>query len=274
LKSTPNSYIQAKQPVKQYIFLFLISILYSCNGQDSTLVINPTEEENTTRVPTILENYYAENVQDSLPSIAHGSVSKGSIENSSLLPFSGANYRYFDTTSYLSGRGFSHRKVVETLLATYADLEKLIPERMFFVMECSNKEGGKLFPHRTHQNGLSVDLMMPKLKNGKPDYSLDDRGGLHYLLEFDKDGKYSEDHEISLDFNTIALHILTLEKQARQHGLKIQKVIINTNLKDEVFASNYGDELKRSGIYLVQNLSKLINDIHDDHFHVDFELID
>jgi penicillin-insensitive murein endopeptidase len=259
--------------MRPYISILLTSILFACSAQDKTdLEIESTEVEEAT-VPSILDQYYTENVQDSLPTIVHGSVSNGSIENSSLLPFSGKNYRYFDTTSYLAGRGFSHRKVVGTLLATYADLETLLPERIFQVMECSNKNGGKLFPHRTHQNGLSVDLMMPKIKSGLPDYTLDNQGGLHYLLEFDTEGKFVEDESISLDFNTIALHILTLEKQAKMHGLHIEKVIINTHLKDELFASEYGKKLKNSGIYIVQNLSKVINDVHDDHFHVDFKLI-
>jgi penicillin-insensitive murein endopeptidase len=259
--------------MRPYISFFLTSFLFACSAQDSTFVeVMPAEVEKTT-VPSALEQYYAENVQDSLPSTVHGTVSNGSLENGSLLPFTGNNYRYFDTTSYLSGRGFCHRQVVEILLASYGELETLLPERMFYVMECSNKNGGKLFPHRTHQNGLSVDLMMPKIKNGVPDYTLDNRGAHHYLLEFDTEGKFVEDASISLDFNTIALHILTLEKQAKTRGMKIEKVIINTDLKDELFASENGKKLKTSGIYIVQNLSKVINDVHDDHFHIDFEII-
>lgn len=201
-----------------------------------------------------------------------GSVSNGSLKNGRIVPFSGANFHYFDTTSYLADRGFTHEKVLQTILEAYSELETLLPRQQFCLMECSHKHGGKLYPHRTHQNGLSVDFMMPKLKDSKPYYELDNLGAQHYMLTFDKNGKYSEDPTISLDFNTIALHILQLQTAAKNHGLSIEKVIINTDLKDELFATENGKILKSSGIYIVQSLSPLINSLHDDHFHVDFRL--
>lgn len=137
-------------------------------------------------------------------------------------------------------------------------------------MEFSNKEGGKMFPHRTHQNGLSVDYMMPLKKDGVPNYELDKKGASHYLMDFDTEGRYVEDTDVSIDFNMAARHILELDKQARKKGMKIHKVIFNTDLKDELYESEYGKKLKFSGIYITRNLSKLINDLHDDHYHVDF----
>ena len=114
--------------------------------------------------------------------------------------------------------------------------------------------------------------MMPKLKDSKPYYGLDNLGAQHYMLTFDQNGKYSKDPSIELDFNTIALHILELQSAAKQHGMSIEKVIINTGLKDELFSSEHGKILKQSGIYVVRNLSPLINSVHDDHFHIDFKL--
>lgn len=114
--------------------------------------------------------------------------------------------------------------------------------------------------------------MMPKLKDGKPFYELDHLGAQHYMLTFDKDGNYSEDASIQLDFNTIALHIIQLEAAAKENGLSIEKVIINTDLKDDLFATEHGKKLQASEIYVVRNLTPLINSLHDDHFHVDFRL--
>ena len=127
-----------------------------------------------------------------------------------------------------------------------------------------------MFPHRTHQNGLSVDYMMPLEKEGAPYYELDEKGASHYLMDFDTEGHYSEDETVSIDFNMAARHILELDKQARKKGMRIHKVIFNTDLKDELYASDYGKKLKTSGIYMTRNLSKLVNDLHDDHYHVDF----
>ena len=140
-------------------------------------------------------------------------------------------------------------------------------------MEFSRKEGGKIFPHRTHQNGLSVDFMMPLQKEGQPYYELDSKGASHYLLEFDKNGAYSENPEVTIDFDMAAQHILELEKQARMQGMRIEKVIFNTFLKDELYATPNGKKLEQSSIYVTRNLSPLINDLHDDHFHVDFTFL-
>lgn len=207
-----------------------------------------------------------------MASVSTGTVSKGELINGRIVPFSGKNFHYFDSASYLANRGFTHEKVLETVLTAYDALDKQLPGRHFCIMECSHIHGGKLYPHRTHQNGLSVDFMMPKLKDGWPYYGLDSLGAQHYFITFDKNGRYSEDPSIQLDFNTIALHILELNAAAKQHGLSIDKVIINTDLKDELFATENGKKLKNSGIYVVKNLSPLINSVHDDHFHVDFKL--
>jgi penicillin-insensitive murein endopeptidase len=219
-----------------------------------------------------IATYYNENKGNDLPSNSIGTYSKGSLENGKLIPFKGKNFTYFDTQSYLNGRAFLNDKVLNTLLKSYKQFETLLPERMFHVMECSNQHGGKLFPHRTHQNGLSIDFMMPLIKDGKPFYGLDTLGADHYFLEFDNNGVYKEDPTISIDFNLVAHHILILNKVAKVLGVKLTKIIINTDLKDELFTTKFGKILKTSGIYVVQKLSPLINSLHDDHYHIDFEI--
>ena len=138
-------------------------------------------------------------------------------------------------------------------------------------MECSNQHGGQMKPHRTHQNGLSVDFMMPLKKNQTPFYELDLMGKNHYLLTFDNYGRYSKDPNVVIDFDLVAKHILLLNQNAKKKGFKISKVIIKIELKDELYNSKYGQELKESGIYIVKALSPLINSLHDDHYHIDFE---
>lgn len=252
--------------------LFVLTILCtlgSCTAQikQETSDSTATTESKDSEVDKHFHLY--DDIQS--PSTSGGSVSNGTLTNGRIFPFSGANFHYFDTTSYLADRGFTHEKVLKTVLEAYSSLESLLPDRHFCIMECSHKHGGKLFPHRTHQNGLSIDFMMPKLKDSQPYYGLDDLGAQHYMLTFDENGTYSEDPTIQLDFNTIALHILELQSAAKKNGMSIEKVIINTNLKDELFATENGKILKTSGIYVVRNLSPLINSVHDDHFHIDFK---
>lgn len=220
-----------------------------------------------------IEEYYQQNKGDNKKSQSVGTVSQGKLINGKLMPFSGPNFQYFDTSSYLAGRAFVHEKVKNTILNTYQKYNKMNPNRKFCLMECSYQHGGKLFPHHTHQNGLSVDFMMPLTQNKRPYYGLDNLGKNHYWLEFDNEGKYTKDTSIEIDFELVAQQILTLEKKGREEGLKVKKVIIKIELKDELFSGYFGKQLQKSGIYVVQSLTPLINSLHDDHFHIDFEIL-
>ncbi len=255
--------------MKRFYFIGLLLLIWACESrEDHTISVEETQIE-----LSAVEKFYQENANDSIESSSKGTVGRGTLENATLIPFEGANYKYFDETSYVGGRAFTHSKVVEITLATYDALARKKVDRLFRVMEFSRKEGGKIYPHRTHQNGLSVDFMMPLQKDGKPCYDLDDRGAAHYLLDFDRNGKSIENPEISIDFNTAAQHILELEIQARKRGMRIHKVIFNTHLKDELYASEFGKKLRRSGIYLATSLTPIINELHDDHYHVDFTFL-
>jgi penicillin-insensitive murein endopeptidase len=254
-----------------YIFASFASP-FSYSQTDYKSVLDSLQATDTIVNSIEIETYYQENKGNDLPSKSFGTYSKGSLQNGKLIPFKGKNFTYFDAQSYLNGRAFLNGKVLNSLLKAYKQFETLLPERMFYVMECSNADGGKLFPHRTHQNGLSIDFMMPLIKDGKAFYGLDTLGADHYFLEFDNSGKYKEDPSISIDFNLVAHHILILNKVAKVLGVKLTKIIINTDLKDELFATKYGQSLKASGIYVVQKLSPLINSLHDDHYHIDFEI--
>lgn len=260
----------------KYILPFCL-ILVSCNAdipaeEPSTLSVEQGEAQSSESDEDI-KTFYESNKGNDLPSTTQGSVSNGKLKNGKLLPYYGENYTYFDKESYLSSRGFTSELVKNIVTDAYSELKHLHPERKFYLMEMSNKEGGEIAPHRTHQNGLSVDFMMPKLRNGKPDYSLDTLGRMHYLLEFNDNGEYEEDTNIKIDFDLIAEHILLLDQLARKRGSKIEKVIIKVEYKDELFITPNGKKLKESGIYVVQGLSSLINRLHDDHYHVDFKKI-
>jgi penicillin-insensitive murein DD-endopeptidase len=217
-----------------------------------------------------IEKYYLKHKGNSMPSVSEGTVSNGSIKNAKLMPFSGDNYQYFDKWSYMQGRAFLNGSVLKSVLNSYGILHTSTPGRKFTVMECSHKEGGKLWPHRTHQNGLSVDFMMPLKKDNKPYYGLDSKGVKHYLLQFDNAGKYIKDKSIHVDFNLVAKHILNLDASARKQGYKVKKVIIKIEFKDDLYATKYGKRLRKKGIYVVKGLTPKINELHDDHYHIDF----
>lgn len=250
----------------KHLYLFGCIALFACTPSSEDGTIDPKNDKEL----SVTEKYYLANANDSLESTSHGSVGNGSLENATLIPYEGDNYSYFDASSYLGGRAYTHSRVAKITIDTYESLQKKGIDRHFKVMEFSRKEGGKMFPHRTHQNGLSVDFMMPLQKDNAPYYELDSKGASHYLLEFDKNGAFTEDASVTIDFDMAAQHILELEVQARKNGMRIDKVIFNTFLQDELFATPHGRRLRASGIYVTRNLTPMINDLHDDHFHVDF----
>jgi len=200
-----------------------------------------------------------------------GKVGKGQLENAWLIPYSGENFKYFSFISYyFMKNGYLHSKVHDTLLDAYQICEKTCPETYFRLMECANKKGGKMAIHNTHQTGMSVDFMVPKIKNGKPSRWLDKIGLWSYLLEFTDDGKSKIDKEIEIDFEMMGKHILALDKAARKNGLRIKMVILKIELKDDFYKTKSGKKVKQKGIYFARHLKKWVNKVHDDHYHIDF----
>jgi len=256
---------------------FLIIPLFSCSAQvengNNNELKQETEHVTKSSNPDSLEvvEFFISNSNIDSQSKSIGTVSNGKLENGKIMPFYGENYTYFDRDSYLASRAFTSDIVKTIILDSYKSLNTKYPHRKFFLMELSNKEGGKIYPHRTHQNGLSVDFMMPKLKNGEPNYSLDTIGKRHYFLEFNNQGEYVKDTSIKVDFDLIARHILLLNEAASKHDYSIEKVIIKIEYKDELYNTPNGKLLQESDIYVVKNLSPLINSIHDDHYHIDFK---
>ncbi len=203
-----------------------------------------------------------------------GTVSNGKLINGYKIQYKGDNFKYFSAFDYfVLGRCYVHSDIYRIVIDSYKDLDKVYPDYTFKIMECSKKKGGRPFPHKTHQNGTSIDFMTPLKKENKPVRFYDKIGMWRYLMEFDSIGKARINKDIDIDFDKIAKHILTLEKNARHNGYRIKKVILETNLKDEIYNSKYGVELKNSNIYFVKSLPKSIDKLHDDHYHIDFEKI-
>jgi len=207
-------------------------------------------------------------------STSSGTPGDGSLENAYQIDYKTNNSRYFSPMSYfLLGTCYVNSSLYQTITDSYLECENTCPGIDFRLMECSTKKGGKVLIHRTHRNGLSADFMVPKIKEDKQ-IKLYDRIGLwHYLLNFNSSGELSLNKKVSIDFNTMGKHIIALDDAAKKNDLVISKVIFKIELKDDFFNTEYGKEIKRRGIYFAQNLSKSINMVHDDHYHVDFKIV-
>ncbi len=256
------------------VTLFFVSF-FSCEtkAQSESIISDEISEKmNTSLKKDTLTTFLSNYIEPKSIAKSVGTVGNGSLQNGKLLPFSGNNFRYFDTLSYVSSRAFVHDYTRNTILQAMKQLETLSPKRTFWIMEASCEKGGKIEPHKTHQNGLSVDFMIPLTKNATHYSNLDSLGGEHYLLSFDNQGNYSRDSLVKVDFEELAKEIYQLHKNAAVNKLRIDKVILKTEWLPLLYATKYGKLLKAEKVYFAQKLTPLINSLHDDHFHVDFKL--
>jgi penicillin-insensitive murein DD-endopeptidase len=206
-------------------------------------------------------------------SISTGSAGNGSLENGYQVDYKSNNAKYFSFVSYyILGTAYVNSSLYQTLKDSYKECETTCPGVKFRIMECSLRKGGKTLIHRSHRNGLSVDFMVPKKKNGKQIRIYDRIGLLHYLLNFDSVGRLKLNKKVSIDFDLMAKHIIALDNAARKNGLAIRKVILKIDLKDDFFQTKDGKEIQRRGIYFARNLTKTLNTLHDDHYHIDFKI--
>ena len=198
-------------------------------------------------------------------SICYGTTAKGRLENGVRLPISGENFTNYSTIGVLSGRTYVHSKVRDVVTAAYKALEVSMPNKVYKYAETGYEEGGSFYPHKTHQNGLSVDFMVPvKDKAGTsvhlPTNPLNKFG---YNIEFDSKGHYDE---YVIDYEAMAAHIVSLHKEALKRGVGIWRVIFDPKLQKYLFATKYGNYLKKN-----INFSKKRAWVrHDEHYHVDF----
>ena len=91
----------------------------------------------------------------------YGTTSNGSLSNGVKLPQSGSNFIGYSRAARIAGRTYVHSEVREIIIESYKSLEISEPEKVYKYAETGLKAGGKFKPHKTHQNGLSVDFMTP-----------------------------------------------------------------------------------------------------------------
>lgn len=199
------------------------------------------------------------------PSQCYGTVGNGRIEGSVKLPVRGANFAAYSTLAASAGRTHVHATVAEVLAASYAALQKTSPSVTYVYGETGWPAGGRFRPHRTHQNGLSVDFFVPvrdaKGKSVPLPTGLSNRLG--YDIEFDGQARYGE---YSIDFPALAEHLYQLDLAAKARGVGIALVIFETSYLPKLFATP-------RGAYLQQNLPFMKGKPwvrHDEHYHVDF----
>jgi penicillin-insensitive murein endopeptidase len=86
-----------------------------------------------------------------------------------------------------------------------------------------------------------------------------------YDLEFDRQGRMKE---YRIDFETIALHLETLDLLVKRHGIGIERVIFDSAYLPILFATSRGGALQSKMSFMLRQAWVR----HDEHYHVDFAL--
>ena len=196
-----------------------------------------------------------------------GTVNKGRIERSVKLPASGANFVAYSSLGVAAGRTYVHSKVEEIVAAAYAAVAASDPSLTFVYGETGWRSGGRMRPHRSHQNGLSVDFFVPvRNKDGRSvPLPTGVANRLGYSIEFDKDARY---REYSIDFAAMAEHLYRLHLAAKAQDADIALVIFDPTYLPRLFAASRGPYLQEE-LPFMKGQSWVR---HDEHYHVDFAI--
>lgn len=197
-------------------------------------------------------------------SICYGTVAKGALRGGVALPTVGVNFQSYSRLAISLGRTHVHSRVAKVVTEAYAAAATSMPEVTFVYGETGWPEGGRFQPHKTHQNGLSVDFFVPvRDADGRSvpiPTSPFTRFG--YDLEFDRQAQ-SDGYRI--DFEATAEHLYQLDRAARKHGAPIALVIFDLQYLPRLFATRRGPSLRRLPFLRRQPWVR-----HDEHYHVDF----
>ncbi len=201
-------------------------------------------------------------------STCYGTTSNGKLEGGEKLPSSGSNFVSYSTTAEIAGRTYVHSKVRNIIVASYQLLEAEAPESVYKYAETGFKEGGSFKPHKTHQNGLSVDFMVPVVNAEGQSVHLPTHyfNKLSYDIEFDAAGVYDK---YRIDYEALAAHLVSLNKMAIAQGAGLWRVIFDPKLQPYLLSTKYGSYLKKH----IKFSKKRSWVRHDEYYHVDFDIL-
>ena len=196
----------------------------------------------------------------------YGTTSNGALSDGCKLPSKGSNFESYSILGSWFGRTYVHCTVAEVVATAYESVSRSHPDTVFVYGESGLKAGGQFKPHKTHQNGLSVDFMVPvtNVKGESVPLPRDMTNKFGYDLEFNGEGKLGA---LRIDFEAIAIHLEALKVAAERAGIDIWRVIFDPQLQPYLKESPRWPALKDLKFSERRSWVR-----HDEHYHVDFEV--
>jgi penicillin-insensitive murein endopeptidase len=164
-------------------------------------------------------------VDGNTPSKVFGTVAHGRIEHAHVIPPWGPGFATYSFLGSAVGRQYVDGRVRDALVATFAARSKAEVGRRFVMGETGWPRGGTFRPHRSHQNGMAVDVFMPveARKDEAATLATWPWNTFGYGLEFNERGEMGD---LRIRFESVAAFLLEVDAQARQRRLRIGRVII------------------------------------------------
>ena len=149
--------------------------------------------------------------ENDMSSQSIGTTADGSVVNGKRLPSSGENFTAYSYLGTLLGRNCVHSSVRDIVLETYSEMHKRFPATVLVYGETGWCGGGRIRPHKTHRNGMSVDFMVPTLNSADQSVPLPSSflNKFGYSHEFDASGKIDG---YRIDFEAMAAHLFYLQQ--------------------------------------------------------------
>lgn len=198
-------------------------------------------------------------------SICYGTPSSGRLAGGAQIAKSGPNFGAYSALGITLGRTYVHSKIKRVVEQSYAALAKSQPSKTYLYGESGWAEGGRIRPHRTHQNGLAVDFMVPVMDAQGRSVALPTNIGnaYGYDIEFDPAARFEH---LQIDFEALAEHLYAIHAAALNQGVKVGRVIFDPAYLPKLFKT-------RRGAFIKKNISFLKSRVwirHDEHYHIDF----
>jgi penicillin-insensitive murein endopeptidase len=198
-------------------------------------------------------------------STCFGTAAQGRLEGGVPIPESGPNFRPYSTLGVTMGRTYVHAKVAAVMQRAYGALAAAAPGKVFVYGESGWAKGGRIKPHRTHQNGTAVDLMVPVLDAQGHSVPLPTSAAnkFGYGFEFDAQGRVEN---LRIDFDAVAEHLYALDAAAKAEGITVERVIFEKAYIPKLYATKRGAWIRQNVRFM--QAEPWIR--HDEHYHVDF----
>lgn len=198
-----------------------------------------------------------------------GTIAEGRLNGGVQMPLRGENFVAYSRIGIEMGRTYLHSDVRQVVLDAYAELRRTAPNKIYVYGETGFAHGGRIRPHRTHQNGTSIDFMVPVMDEANQSIPLPSSpwNKFRYGVEFDDQGTMPG---IRIDFGAMAEHLHQLSVAARRYNITIDRVIFDPPLIEKLFSSSRrGAELRN--ILPFMGARPWVR--HDEHYHIDFGLL-